>query len=165
MSDPLPLPFCPECGYTQPYHNIGSHIHTAGPVDWRSYPGFRCGCRIVWEAREAGLIDEACGGKGPPQKEYVRTISEWMSRHHREVLAWVEAHRRLQGQEACGGHGLPREEPVPDTVRRLVTELLAVPRPRSWNWSTDGLKEARAAMAQIDARVAAQAKAWEGKQW
>lgn len=73
MSDFFPLPYCPECGWVTPNHNIHREgfsawgfarpLYASGPVDWRTYPEFRCGCRIVHEAREAGLIDEACGGR------------------------------------------------------------------------------------------------------
>lgn len=66
MTDPLPLPYCPDCGYVSPIHNVGGtwEMWATGPVNWRSFHNFRCGCRIVWGAREKGLIDEACGGHG-----------------------------------------------------------------------------------------------------
>lgn len=69
----FPLPFCPECGWVSPTYALDGKaggwasrlaIHASGPVDWRSYPEFRCGCRIVWEAQQKGLVDEACGGHG-----------------------------------------------------------------------------------------------------
>lgn len=61
--------------------------------------------------------------------------------------------------EACGGHGVS-VAPAPFDVRGCIAELLAVPQPMFYDWSEGGLERARRAMAEIDAKIEQQKKAY-----
>jgi hypothetical protein len=177
MSD-VPLPYCPECGWVAPSDHVRvdgydawGYLHRGyytGPINWRDCPEFRCGCRIVHEAREKGLIDEACGGHGPAQKEWVRTMGELIHRKDMRVAAAMEARRQQRSQEACGGHG-----PGPWTIERLVDarlkqaieELKKVVMPDFWDWGPGRLRSAREETMVLDAKIEANRKLYEGRQW
>lgn len=138
MADDFPLPFCSECGWTAPGHvvpdrtymrawGIAGTVYMAGAFDWRSFPEFRCGCRIVWEAREKGLIDEACGGHGPGP--------------------WTP--ERLVGAK----------------IKQAAAELQKVIADGIWDWSPARLQRAREERADLDAKIEASRKRWEGISW
>lgn len=138
LTDPFPLPYCPECGWTAPSHilpqrtwtsawGIQRDTYMSGPFYWPSFPEFRCGCRIVHEAREKGLIDEACGGHG---------TGPWTM-------------ERLVGER----------------IRQSIEELKKVVMPDLWNWGPGRLRSAREETMILDAKIEANRKLYEGRQW